>query len=423
LKGVLASTGLVLAALVTAMPLARAQRPASFHGSPEAPAIRYSSTTPSNAIEQLNARLDAGAARIEFRGRAGYLRSALQAIGLPVDSQLLVFSDASFQARRISETNPRAIFFKDDVALGWVRDGEVIEVAAQDDRLGTVFYTLQQKETAAPRFKRAMVCLGCHLTGGTLDVPGLVLFSSSPRGGRPFASVIYMNQTTPIAERFGGWFVTGARLPAEHLGNAVAALSGSSRALTSTGSLYPSDGYLANTSDVVALLVFAHQAQTVNLLILAGWEARVNEPDSAAATARDTSAAVLRRAARDLADSLLFIDEARLDAPIRGSSGFAERFSAEGPRDRKGRSLRQLDLTRRLMRYPCSYLINSPMFDRLPEHMKTLVYERLWQILSGAEHGPRYRSALTFDDRRAIVEILRGTKQGLPSYFAGRVTE
>jgi hypothetical protein len=391
---------------------------------PDDQSIQYASAPLANPIERLNARLNAGAVRLQFQRRNGYLRSAIDAIGLHVDSQMLVFSDASFQARRITAENPRAIFFKDDVALGWVRDGDVIEVAAQDDRLGTVFYTLDQKNVAAPRFKRAMVCLGCHLTGGTRDVPGLVLFSSTEGAGRPFGSVGYMNQATPMAERFGGWFVTGAQLPGDHRGNAITALNNRSHALTSTTGLFDGDGYLASTSDIAALLVFAHQAQTLNLLTRAGWGARA--ADRAVHTGRPpaggrSGSSEARDAADAVVDSMLFINEAPLDTAIRGSSGFAERFAAEGPRDSRGRSLRELDLTRRLMRYPCSYLIYSPAFDALPQSIKGIIYERLWQVLSGTERRARYRRALTLDDRRAIVEILRSTKPGLPSYFAGRV--
>jgi len=401
--------GVSVAAVTALFAPAAAQRGRGFQGSAEAPAIQYASRPPSNAIERLNARLDAGAARLTFQGRSGYLRSVLDAIGLRADSQMLVFSDASFQARFINESNPRAIFFKDDVELGWVRDGEVIEVAAQDPGLGTVFYTLQQKANAAPRFKRAMVCLGCHMTGGTLEVPGLVLFTSGPGAGRAFGEVNYMNVSTPMAERFGGWFVTGTELPHEHRGNEVRALAGRSHALTVTTGLYPADGYVASTSDIAALLVFTHQAEIQNLLIRASWEGRTS-----------TDRAVLQSAAADLVESMLFVGEAAIDAPVRGASGFAERFATDGPRDAKGRSLRDLDLRLRLMRHPCSYMIYSPLFDGMPPAMTRLVYERLWNVLSGADTAPRYRR-LTVDDRRAIVEILRATRPGLPAYFAGAV--
>ena len=123
----------------------------------------------------------------------------------------------------------------------------------------------------------------------------------------------------------------------------------------------------------------------------------------------------------EVVDYLLFIDEAKLTARVRGGSGFAERFSKIGPHDRKGRSLHELDLSRRLMKYPCSYLIHSPAFDALPPGAKDPIYRRLWEVLSGQERGERYRSALSLADRRSIIDILRDTKADLPSYFQNEI--
>jgi len=106
---------------------------------------------------------------------------------------------------------------------------------------------------------------------------------------------------------------------------------------------------------------------------------------------------------------------------VSGGSGFAERFSAMGPKDRKGRSLHELDLSRRLMKYPCSYVIDSPAFDQLPPGAKDPIYRRMWQILSGNERQPRDRAALSLADRRAITEILLDTKPDLPAYFRGAI--
>ena len=69
------------------------------------------------------------------------------------------------------------------------------------------------------------------------------------------------------------------------------------------------------------------------------------------------------------------------------------------------------------MKYPCSYLIQSPAFDALPPGAKDPIYRRLWEVLSGQERGERYRSALSLADRQSIIEILRDTKTDLPSYF------
>ena len=118
---------------------------------------------------------------------------------------------------------------------------------------------------------------------------------------------------------------------------------------------------------------------------------------------------------------MLFVDEAPLPSPVRGASGFAKEFPSKGPRDSKGRSLRDLDLTRRLLRYPCSYMIYTEAFDALPPATLAIVYERMWAILSGAATDGEY-AKLSQADRRAIIEILRETKKGLPAYFTAART-
>jgi hypothetical protein len=153
-----------------------------------------------------------------------------------------------------------------------------------------------------------------------------------------------------------------------------------------------------------------------NLLTRAGWEARAVTGDEAGI------AAVMSGIAKEVVDHLLFVDEAKLTERVRGGSGFAERFSASGPKDRKGRSLYELDLARRLMKYPCSYLIYSPAFDALPSRVKDPIYKRMWEVLSGQEKDARYQSALPPASRQAIVEILRDTKKDLPPYFLMRRT-
>jgi hypothetical protein len=168
------------------------------------------------------------------------------------------------------------------------------------------------------------------------------------------------------------------------------------------------------------LMVLEHQTHAINLLTRLGWEARLaafeQRTGAVARAGQDVLSARVRGAVDDLVDYLLFVDEAALPGKIEGSSGFAQKFGALGPRDQSGRSLRQLDLTRRLMRFPCSYVIYDEAFDALVEAAKQAVYQRMWQILSGQSKEPRY-ARLSAGDRRAIVEILRDTKKGLPAYF------
>ena len=150
---ILLTLGLCLIVLgSTWAPAVDAQRGGTFMGSSDDPAIRYSTALLNNAVVDVNRKLQEGAAQLTFDGRSGFLRSALEALQIPVDSQLLVFSRLSWQGRRINEQNPRALFFNDRVALGWVRGGDVLEVAAHDESAGVVFYTLEQSAdaTAAP---------------------------------------------------------------------------------------------------------------------------------------------------------------------------------------------------------------------------------------------------------------------------------
>jgi hypothetical protein len=168
-------------------------------------------------------------------------------------------------------------------------------------------------------------------------------------------------------------------------------------------------GYPSAYSDVVAMLVFNHQAHMTNLLTRIGWEARV------AATKRQEPVRV-QEAARDVVDYMLFGDEAPFPGKVQGTSGFAEKFAASGPRDGMGRSLRDFDLERRLFKYPCSYLIYSDAFDALHPVAKEAVYTRLFAVLSGRETSPVLKR-LAPADRQAILESLRATKPDLPAYF------
>ncbi len=407
-----------------------AQRAGAFRGSTEDPAIKYSTAPLNNVVADINRKIQDGAVQLTFEGRGGYLRSALEALQIPVDSQLLVFSRASLQGKQVDEQNPRALFFNDRVALGWVRGGDLLEVAAHDETEGVVFYTLDQRPDVPgpPQFKRAFICLGCHMAGDTLGVPGFLMFSTTrPDPAQGVSLPRFVDQNDPLERRFGGWFVTGSTGSAKHMGNQAAVLDGrASRELMSVDRLFDDDGYRALSSDIVAHLVFTHQVGMTNLLTRAGWQARVADPAlhppyTAAPGEEERIALMMKGVASEVVDHLLFIDEAGLPDRVRGQSGFAERFAAMGPRDRNGRSLHELDLNRRLMKYPCSYLIYSPAFDALPPRAKSPIYQRLWDVLSGAERDARYQSALSRADRQSIVEILRDTKKDLPPYFQGEV--
>jgi hypothetical protein len=355
---------------------------------------------------------------LTFEPGAGYLRSVLAALSVPVESQLAVFSKTSVQAALIDPTNPRSIFFSDAVVVAWPRGG-FIEAAAIDPQLGVIFYVLNQQPGPEPQFVRDNRCTTCHLSGETLGVPGMLLRSAPTRtDGRamPQRGNYFTDHRSPLSERWGGWYVTGHAADGAHLGNAMvteehqpeSAVASKTSGLMTLKDRFDTTGYLSTYSDVAALMVFDHQMQMSTLLTRISWEARAAGPGDV-----DT---LLRGAAREVVDYMLFVDEAPLPGRIEGSSGFTEWFSKRGPLDNRGRSLTQLDLTGRLLRYPCSYMIYADAFDALPSVARNAIYRRMWEILSGRELDPRYLR-LAPDDRRAIVEILRETKKGLPDYF------
>jgi hypothetical protein len=378
------------------------------------PAVQYRTRVTTDAVSVLNATLQSGQTKLAFETRTGYLRPLLDALHVPVESQIAVFSKTSLQKPLIGPSNPRTIFFNDSVSVAWMHGG-FIEVATHDPQQGAVFYTLPQAWVPVPQLRREDGCLQCHYSANTLGIPGFLARSvpSTTDGAiMPWLGNYETDHRSPLDERWGGWYVTG-HVGARHLGNAPVKdknaddlkIDDANLNVRSLATRFDTSAYLSPHSDVVVLLVFDHQMRMMNLLTRIGWEARVLAHDGRSI---DAAAAALRDAAAEVVDYMLFVDEAPLTG-VQGSSGFAKTFSAQGPRDGKGRSLRDLDLSTRLFRYRCSYLIYSAAFDQLQPSAKQAIYGRMWDVLSGRERAPKY-AKLSAADRQAIIEILRDTK-------------
>src|SRR5262245_29054669 len=380
-------------------------------------AIAYASAPVSDPVAQLNAKLASGEVKLVSNGLSGYLQSLLTALDVPVSSQVLVFSKTSFQAPRIGPSNPRSIFFNDTVSVGWVRTGPVLELVAQDPNAGAIFYTLSQDTTVTPQIERNDTCTMCHVADATHNVPGMLVGSVFPGvdGTTLYGPAYTTDHRSPFELRWGGWFVTGTHQAARHMGNAIATNPSDLASMVTPATVHVANlegrfsmgGYLSHYSDIVALLVLEHQAQMLNLITRVGWEARVGAD----------AGRPLEQAAAELVDYMLFVDEAPLPGPISGPTAFASSFSTRGPRDQRGRSLYELDLGHRLLKYPCSYEIYSEPFDALPQAAKAAVYQRLWEVLSGRDTAKRY-NVLSAADRAAIIDIVRETKKDLPAYWS-----
>jgi hypothetical protein len=390
-------------------------------------AIQYSKLAANDPVARLQARLAERRTKLEYHPDFGYLPSVLKQLGVPTSSQVLVFSKTSFQASRISPKNPRALYFSDEISVGFVRGGDVLEFAAADARQGVIFYTLDQENSGAPAFKRQDSCLQCHASGSTLGVPGLVVRSVYPeRSGMPIfhAGSFVTDHRSPLDQRWGGWYVTGTHGEQRHLGNRVFADASETKAPAADGlnrkkldGLIDTGSWLAPHSDIVALMVLEHQTRMQNLITRVGWEVRMasyqaealnkalGEP---AGTMSESMTKRVNNLAEELVRHMLFTDEAPLSGPVAGTSSFAQEYASAGPRDGKGRSLREFDLQKRLFRYPCSPLVYSPGFRELPPAVRERVKLRLRQILSGEDRDSVF-ARLSADDRTAIREILTDT--------------
>lgn len=365
------------------------------------PAIQYEKTTPRDRVGILGQKLDQREVSLSYDPEFGYLKSLLKALHVPTSSQLLVFSKTSFQASRIFPRMPRAIYHSDDVTVGYVRGGDVIEIASVDPQLGAVFYTLGQEESPRQALVRRAECIQCHDGPATLGVPGLVIRSVHvDRTGYALlnAPSYVTDHTSPLSQRWGGWFVSGTHGSQHHMGNQWLESRGQTELdlskganLTSLSRQIDVDAYPEPTSDILSLMVMEHKTRMTNLFTRLDWETRMH-----------ADAAKLDGLVRDVVEYMLFENETPLTEPIKGSERYAADFAAPGPKDRKGRSLRDLDMKTRMFKYPCSFLIYSEQFDALPRSAKDKVYRRL-------------RERLTEQKRLDIIEILQETKKDFPA--------
>lgn len=403
----------------------------------EHPPINYSKSIPKDAISKLQARLDAESVKLDYSDEQGYLPAVLKALDIPVESQTLVFSKTSLQLRHITPKTPRAIYFNDDIYVGYCHSGDMLEFSAVDPQLGAVFYIMDQQQKSKPQFVRQVDrCLICHASSRTYGVPGhLVRSLFVDPSGQPMLSggSHSVDHTTPIEQRWGGWYVTGRHGSQSHMGNLVIRTRDTPRDLDNSQGhnlMHLKDRldvgmYISPHSDIVALMILEHQAMVHNRLAKANFSTRqaldyeltINKAlEEPAGKRLESTNRRIQSAGDDLIDGLLMVGEAKITAPISGTSGYAEKFSQSGMRDKHARSLRDLDLTKRLFKYPCSYLIYSKAFEDLPVEMKDYVLEKLWKILNGADKSKKY-AHLSESDRSAIINILCDTMPGLPPYW------
>ena len=227
--------------------------------------------------------------------------------------------------------------------------------------------------------------------------------------------------------------MTGTHGSMRHMGNVTVSEPRGERLLDrerganllGVGHLFDTTAYLTPHSDLVALMVLEHQTALHNLFTFAQMDTRraahyddiMNKAlERPADYQSESSVRRFHAATEKIVQGLLYRDEFRLESPVAGTSNFTREFAQRGPHDSHGRSIREFDLQTRLFKYPCSYLIYSDAFQKLPEPVLTQVLNRLKQILTAETAEPNY-THLTHTDRTAIYEILRET---LPQWQPAR---
>ena len=401
--------------------------------------VLYYETEPDNQVTRLLAQAQ----------KEGFLSSGsdreillelLARLKVPLESQVLVFSKTSAQNSHIAPNTPRALYYSDDVYVGWVQGGE-IEVASLDKRLGMVFHLIKltsREDHRPPELVRERSCLNCHAGSSNQDLPGLMVRSVYPSdSGLPLfeAGTFHTRQSSPISERWGGWYVTGEVESKSHLGNAIATVvnnkfggvelqhfaNGRVDKLDSlfNASPYPNGGQ----SDVVALMVLEHQAGVHNVLVEANLTTQATlyrhaemkkafgEPVNSSLS--ETNERILDRMAEKVLHEMLYVDEIEVPGGIEGSATFQRAFKANARKSADGRSLKDFRLYGRLMKYRCSHLIYSEAFEDLPEAMRSRILDKLHSILTEPASWPDY-AHLAESERGHLLTIIGETVPNLP---------
>ncbi|MDB5441595.1 MAG: hypothetical protein JWM33_4022, partial [Caulobacteraceae bacterium] len=363
---------------------------------------------PGNPIEVLQQQINSGAVTLDYAPDGqGYMPSILKALSIPVDSQVLAFTRSSLQLAKISPSKPRAIYFNDNLSAASVLNGQFLEFLVNDPRRGLAFYLLDTPKVDKPQFREeTSSCMFCHGVEAP-DTPGWIVAnipsdSNGNRYSQPKKQFDFTDDRTPFEQRWGGWYVTGDTGSMVHGANRVRddPPDKVTTNLTDLSRFYDLKQTLAPTSDVVALMTLAHQTEFSNLIVLLKRQS-VQAPDKIDATVEN------------LVAEMTYADAVPLPSPVKGSSQFAQDFTAAGLRDPKGRSLKEFDLKTRVFRYPLSYMVYSSAFDSLPADLKAKVWRRLYDVLSGADRSGDYKAVAAQGGDTAIA-ILAATKSGLP---------
>jgi hypothetical protein len=385
------------------------------------PPLRYSDSEATDDLTKIAADWQSGKVKLKGTTELARVREILAALRVPESSQVLVFSKTSKQNHLIHPGNPRALYFSNNCYCGYVPGG-AMEVIIHDPVLGPVFYLIDLGHAEkAPVIERdTSDCLSCHGTGRTENVPGVLVRSVFPdENGQSLLALgsTLVTHDTPIAERWGGYYVTGS-IALPHLGNRTYVEGQNTEPVLANmndlSSKFDVSKYPCATSDIVALMVLEHQCQAHNLLTAAKMNydrARFlsKSIDPSGDPDEGSAGRVAEQAAQRIVDWFLFQGEAELgDDGVSGSDAFQQAFSAAVPRGKSGDSLADFQLNSRLFKNRCSFMIYSPAYRTLPDSVKSRVVAKLKTVFDANDSNDAYPE-IKLSERRRTAQILRDT--------------
>ena len=384
---------------------------------------QYFQSTPSDPFSHFRRKLENGEVTLNFNSEKQYLSSLLQELFISPHSQLLVFSTTSLQLSRISPRNPRAIYFTDDLYIGYVPGGQ-IEVIGIDPALGAITYIFnfpKPGSTTHPTIYRSKRCMNCHASQDIGGAPGLLIGSVIPgQGGGSIDS--FRKETSghgvAFGKRFGGWHITGQHPFNETWANQIGEMQKGNifKIPNPPGKYFSWDKYLTESSDIIPHLLLEHQIGFTNRCITITYRIRDLVTSNDNTVDQKNIENFIQKEANSLLDYILFKDEVPLpENQINLKTRYVSDFERRSISGKKKANLKKLELTSRLLKLRCSYMIFSNSFKGLPLEFKDYIIEKLHFILSCERSKiPVQYSYLETEEREKIKQILAASMEGFP---------
>ena len=404
---------------ISSAPAAETKEPRviDFKGPPHS----YLEWKPKDRFAELQEKAQKGEVKLDTTNDKAFLTSLLEALNIPVSSQIMVFSASSLQSEIINPRNPRALYFNEDTYLGWVPGG-LVEIIAADPEMGPMFYVFDRLRPGGPvpNVTRSTKCMNCHAGNATRRLPGLIaeslLVSRAGSSLETFRRDVQGHQI-PLEDRFGGWHLTGQHNLSHNHANVMGIPNAGKNQIVPVepGQYSDLSLHLLPTSDILPNLMNEHQMGFENRLVYAIYTVRQLKSEGKGMLGAAAKAEIEERA-QELARYIVFADEAKFPAKgMVGDPAYVRDFLRDRKVSKAGLSLKDLDLKTHMFKNRCSYMLYTDTWKAAPKELKERVYYHMALYLREAPDAQH--AHLAPGERVAIRGILKDTMTDLPVWW------